>query len=314
MRARLRERLGLGPEQDRVLRDFAADHLRGRARRARRPGRGAPGVERVARDDLRGLRDATLSEASLLELVARAEASPTRRLRRGGRTWVAELEHAGRRYVVKGCDAGSFAERCVARLRGTRAARAFAKGRRDQLLLGRAARPLAALDAERGGLPGACWLVLEAVAGVDLDRHRPASTERALALANALGEWLAELHALGLGHADLKGSNLRVEEVGETFRFRLLDLEDLVGPARPTDEARLVALAQLNASIADEDLSCAAREAFLARYLARLPFDDPKLDQAGARREIARRSLARRHRFRGIGCEGVEPGLSPPSP
>lgn len=330
LRARLRERLGLGPEQDRALRRFAADHLRGRARRGLRPGRR---IERVEGSGLRGLRDIALAEATLLELVARASASPARQSRRGGRAWVAEVEHAGRRYVVKWSETGPLVDRLAALVRGTRAARAFAKGQRDQCLLARAARPLARLDERAGVLPGACWLVLEHVAGVDLDRYRPASLDAALALAHALGDWLAELHALGLGHADLKGSNLRLESSGEpagdssgeSVRFRLLDLEDLVGPTRPRDDARLEALAQLNASIADEDLPLAAREAFLARYRARFAFDDPKLDQEGARREIARRSLARRHRFRGEGCDrgegsasgsGVErePGFSPPSP
>lgn len=328
LRAHLRERLGLGPEQDRALRRFAADHLRGRARRSLRPGRR---IERIEREGLRGLRDAALPESAALEIVACANASPARQVRREGRAWIAEVEHAGRRYVVKWSGAGSLVERWVARMRGTRAARAFAKGQRHRCLLAHAARPLAQLDETATGSPGACWLVLEHLAGVDLDRHRPASPDESLALANTLGDWLAELHALGLGHADLKGSNLRMlapdaENDGaadDGLRFRLLDLEDLEGPKRPRDDARLEALAQLNASIADEDLPRAAREAFLARYVARFAFDDPKLDPVGAGREIARRSLARRHRFRGIECGGVEkteagsgsePGLSPPSP
>ena len=73
-------------------------------------------------------------------------------------------------------------------------------------------------------------------------------------------------------------------------------------PARQRDEARLTALAQLNASLPDEHFDCAARDAALARYLARLPFEDPRLDLEGARHELARRSLARAHRWRGEGC------------
>lgn len=324
LRARLRKRLGLGFELDAALRRFAADHLRGRARRGLRPGRR---VHRVACDGLRGLRDEALAESALLELVARAAASPARRERRAGRAFVTEVEFDGRIYFVKWSEAGSLLRRLADRLRGTKAARAFAKGQRDRLLLARAAHPLAQLEEREGGLPGASWLVLEHVGGVDLDRHRPASPEAALALAHALGDWLAELHALGLGHADLKGSNLRVESTGAGFRFRLLDLEDLEGPARPRDAARLAALVQLNASIADEDLPLAARDAFLERYATRFPFADPKLDLPGARRAIARRSLLRRHRFRGDGCGCVEasalgsgagadsePGVSPPSP
>lgn len=340
LRARLRARIGVGPELDDALRRFAADHVRGRARRVLRPGRR---IEPVARAGLRGRRDARLPESTLFSLITRATESAARRPRRGGRAFVAEVVLDGRRHCVKWSEAGSLARRLGAALRGSRAARAFDAGQREALLLGRAARPLAALDASAGLLPGASWLVLEWIDGVDLDEHRPASPAAATALAHALADWLADLHALGVSHADLKGSNLRLETRAEpgpgtdaraddpadasegAFRFRLLDLEDLVGPGRLDDESRLKALAQLNASIADDRLPLAARDAFLERYAKRLPFRDPRLDWPTARREIARRSLARRHRFRGEGCGCSGPGesasdadgargFSPPSP
>jgi len=331
LRARLRARLGVGTALDEALRRFAADHVRGRARRVLRPGRQ---IEPVARPGLRGRRDARLPEAALIALITQAPQSASRRPRRGGRAFVAELALEGRRYCVKWSEAGSLAHRLGAALRGSRAARAFDAGQREALLLGRAARPLAALDESAGLLPGASWLVLEWIDGVDLDEARPASPRAATALAHALADWLADLHALGVSHADLKGGNLRVaqdvEAEAETgaeavFRFRLLDLEDLVGPKRLDDEARLTALAQLNASIADEQLPLAARDAFLERYAARLPFGSSRLDRQTARREIARRSLARHHRFRGEDCGGCEDretdsnrdaaaGFSPPSP
>ena len=212
---------------------------------------------------------------------------------------------------MKWTAAGGLGDRLVACWRGSRAARAFRKGSREQLLLGRSARPLAYLEERTGGLPGASWLVLERVGNADLDRIRPATPGDARALALAFGDWLAELHALGLGHADLKGSNLRVGSRdgsaaalpdGAVHEFWLLDLEDLIGPAAQRDEARLTALAQLNASLPDEHFDRAARETALARYLARLPFENPQLGFEGARREIARRSLARGHRWRGEGC------------
>lgn len=299
---------------DAAHRRFLADHRRGRARRAY-----ARGLAPIERDGLRGQRDAQVSEASLLALVARAERSPARRERRGGLAFVVEDELAGRPVVVKGERALPGLRGWLQRGRHSRAARAFRRGRLDRLLLARAATPLAYLETTRPhgpthdarpdprahASPTASWLVLERVGDLDLDRHRPVNAAAALALATALADWLAELHAAGLGHADLKASNLRIALDHDVARFWLVDLEDLTGPTRLRDAERLKALVQLNASLADEDLPIAAREAALARYLERLPFEDPRLDFAGARREIARRARARRHRFRGEGCACV---------
>jgi tRNA A-37 threonylcarbamoyl transferase component Bud32 len=307
-RSALRSGLGLGAQADTALRRFAADHLRGRTRRVLRSGRGVSGVRAGRRH---GLCDASISPSALLHAIESAEQNPARRARREGQAWIVEETIDGRAVVVKWTAAGGLGDRLVACWRGSRAARAFRKGSREQLLLGRSARPLAYLEERTGGLPGASWLVLERVGDTDLDRIRPATPGDARALALAFGDWLAELHALGLGHADLKGSNLRVGSRdgnvaalpdGAVHEFWLLDLEDLIGPAAQRDEARLTALAQLNASLPDEHFDVAARETALARYLARLPFENPQLGFEGARREIARRSLARGHRWRGEGC------------
>jgi len=309
-RADLRCRLGVGsdPAFDTALRRFAVDHLRGRARRQLRSPRA---LEPLRMGSLRGFGErgvfAPDDLAARIAALARDATSAERRPRRDGRAFVAEIEVAGRRLVVKWTGAASLAHRLAAAFRGSPAARAFWKGRRESLLWARGARPLAYLEARRLGLPGESWLVLERVGDVDLDALRPSTPAAARALAEALGAWLADGHALGLGHADLKGSNLRVGFDAGAARFWLVDLEDLSGPsvAGETDEARLLALAQLNASLADEAFDLAAREAALARYLERLPFADPALDRARATREIARRSLARLHRWRGEGCGAI---------
>ncbi len=312
-RAALRSGLGLGAEADTALRRFAADHLRGRTRRVLRSGRGLSGVRAGQRH---GLCDPSISSSALLQAIESAERNPARSARREGRAWIVEETIDGRAVVVKWTAAGGLGDRLVACWRGSRAARAFRKGSREQLLLGRSARPLAYLEERTGGLPGASWLVLERVGDADLDRIRPATAGDARELALAFGDWLAELHALGLGHADLKGSNLRVGSRdgnavalpdGAVCEFWLLDLEDLIGPAAQRDEARLTALAQLNASLPDEHFDLAARETALARYLARLPFENPQLGFEAARREIAGRSLARGHRWRGEGCALEKP-------
>lgn len=305
-RAALRERLLRGAAQgsafDAALRRFAADHVRGRARRDRGPGRG---FARVRAGRLRGRVERSIPEADLLELVARASRSPARELRREGRSWVWEGTLAGRAVVVKGHAGSRGLRRLVDAVLGTRSRRAFEQGAREQHLLARSARPLAHLEERTSLLPGPSWLVLERVGEVDLDAYCPRTAQEALALARFVGDWLADLHALGWRHADLKGSNLRLlpSPDDETPpRLWLVDLEDLSGPGRLDDEARLTALAQLNASIPDAHLDPQARGEALARYCARLPFTRAGLDLEGARREILRRSLARGHRYRGEGC------------
>lgn len=302
-RQTLRLRLaGVGAAADAVLRRFAADHVRGRARRKLVPGRD---LVPIRSGPLRGLALPTIPPEALLEAIAAAEHAPDRRERREGRSWIAEVSLAGRAVVVKGHAPRRGVGRLVDRLRGTRAARAFWQGSREQLLLGRSAKPLAYLESRRHGLPTASWLVLEHVGTLDLDAHRPGTPAEAFMLARAIGAWLADLHALGWHHTDLKGSNLRLLPPADgagPVRLWLVDLEDLEGPTRIDDEARLAALAQLNASIPDAHFPPQARLAGLECYLARLPFEQAALDLEGARREILRRSLARAHRFRGEGC------------
>lgn len=300
-RAALRARLAVGDGFDTALRRFAADHVRGRSRRRLVPGRD---LVRIRAGALRGLAERTIAPEALLAAVASAERAPNRRERRGGRAWIAQASLAGRAVVVKGHVARRGLARLAAGLRGTPAARAFWRGAREQRLLGRTASPLAYLEQRRYGLPGASWLVLEHVGEYDLDAYRPGSPREARALARAAGAWLADLHALGWHHADLKGSNLRLAPSpdGAMPRLWLVDLEDLEGPGPIDDEARLAALAQLNASIADADWAPRDRDAALACYVARLPFERAGLDLEGARREILRRSLARAHRFRGDAC------------
>lgn len=292
----LRRALGDEPDLAAALVRLARDRSRGRRRRAVGPGRAFASVRRSG---FVGVREQTLDDAALAALIARAGESDARATRRGGRTFVTPLALGDRRLVVKHSAGGSLGRRLAAAVRGTPARRAFEAGLRDRALLGQAARVVAWLEANELGLPGESWLVLEQVGAFDLDRHRPASSEAADRLACALGEWLAALHAVGFDHRDLKGSNLRGDTADGRPRFWLVDLEDLHGPGRLGDDARLSALAALNASIADEDLPAGARLAALERYVSLLPFERPGLDLERARRELDRRSRARAHRYRG---------------
>jgi len=331
-RMALRDRLGVEPEFDRILRRFLRDHLRGRARRVLRPGRDWARV-RIGRR--RGLRETALAESDLVAILATAQASEaseaseesadseaaeaapsesTSHTRRQGRVRIQTIESGGRTVVVKRFEVGLSRRALADLVRGAPAARAFRRGQAHRLLAQRTARPLAYLEEARFGLPIRSWLVMEKVGDFDLDAYRPASPELARRLAIQLGQWLADGHAWGLAHRDLKGSNLRIERTGDATRFWLIDLEDLSkGPVELSREARLGALGQLNASLPDEAFDAAARMTALEHYRARLPFSTDSaaaLDGSDLRSlaaEIARRSLARGHHWRGWDCDCVAP-------
>ncbi len=82
----------------------------------------------------------------------------------------------------------------------------------------------------------------------------------------------------------------------------LVDLEGVRFPGELSGRQRLRALAELNASLPDAlpaELRCAA----FRRYARIHPF--PGGTNAALRR-VLQASLARRHRFRGVGCALVE--------
>jgi len=295
-RRALRERSSAGPDFDRVLRRFLRDHIRGRSRRVLHVGRNWTATSiRGAR----GLRDRELSQLALeaiLEASRNAEPIDTRR---DGRVRIIECRVAGRDYVVKENSADSLRRALADRLRGSPARRAFRRGQANALLSDWSPRPLAYLERHRLGLPRLGWLVLEKVGDEDLDRYEPKSPDEARRIACALGGWLAEAHAWGLRHRDLKAGNLRIEIRGDAIRFWLIDLEDLDEPSDPTHASHVRALAQLNASLDDAAFGVDARIEGLDAYLRRTRF----ADAPALRREIARRSLAREHRWRGEGCD-----------
>ena len=283
------------PGLDRARCTFLRDHARGRERKHLRPG-GDWRVLETGPPPRQGLGVASL-EASLL-VEALRDAKPLRALapRRSGRTRIDEVELAGRRQIRKRVEAGSLRRAIAERLRGASAARAFRRGQRDRLISDRSAPALAFLEHRAWGRRPESTLLLEHVGEVDLDTWRPASPEAARDVAVAVATWLAEQHAVGLGHRDAKAGNIRMTWRADVARFWWVDLEDLTGPRPLRERKRLHALVQLNASLADDAFDADARRAALHAYHARLPFRRP-LDAVA--RGIHQRSLARDHRYRG---------------
>lgn len=298
--------LGVRPPLDAAARDAlravaraaearAADHARSRTRRALRPGRLAV---RVRLGGLRGLRQRELPEAALARLLeAHAAASGEQVMKEGPRGRLTALQEGARRVVVKESCAGGAARALADLVRGSAARRAWRGGHGLRARGLAAAEPLAFVEERRFGAPVRSWVVLAdlrpAPDGLEAAALAP---EQALA---AMTRLLVGLHRRGVDHGDLKCTNLHL--VGPSREPHLVDLEG-VRFRRLSDEKRLAALAQLNASLPDAVPAAARRRAF-ARYAAALPF---ARGSDAALREVVARSLARGHRWSGAGCAVAE--------
>jgi tRNA A-37 threonylcarbamoyl transferase component Bud32 len=299
-RQTLRDRLDVGDAFDAELRRFLRDHLRGRARRVLRVGRN---WSRAQVGPFRGLRETSLAAESLAAIVAAAQDETRVEERRGGRVQMVEVNLAitapandDRTVLVKRIASARLKRSIGDRIRGTAAARAFYFGQASALLSNRAARPLAFLEERRFGFPKQSLLILEKVGDDDLDRVLANTPELANRLARPLGQWLAEGHAWGLAHRDMKASNIRVTIGADSIQFWMIDLEDLSFPTEISDDARLDGLSQLNASLDDDTMSIDTRLLALKAYVDRIPF---AAGNEAPAKSIARRSLARAHRWRG---------------
>lgn len=315
LRQRLRAEVGNPPNLDRVARAFVRDFMRGRRRREHHTGRA------WARWDpapCEGLRDQSAPLDVLERAIAGARALPAPHPgdRHGGRIRVSVHAEPDSRIVVKRIAPGTRARALANRFRGSSARRAFRIGQQLALLGELGARPLAALDQRSGGPGGgaarASWLLLESVGAHDLDRFRPETAERAERLMIHLAQWVAEWHAWGVDHLDLKAGNIRVSDAEDRFRFWLVDLEDIRFRKRIPDAARFRALVQLNASLADEAFSLGARARGLDAYARRLPFR--RWRDAALAQRIGRASLARQHRWRGEGWLAADSMTGPCEP
>jgi tRNA A-37 threonylcarbamoyl transferase component Bud32 len=302
--AELRSLAELGPELDQAMTEFLADHQRGRVRRfhhlggawkrLRVPAFGTAWVDTSA--------EPPLDADALGQLLSEDRAEGEIDVRRDGRVRIWTATAASRRFVCKRVDTGS-ASRAVADIfRGSSGERAFRLGQADSLISSRASRPVAWISRKTLGIPRTSWLLMEHVGETDLDAFRPASPTEARNVSFALVDWIAEQHARGLGHGDLKAGNLRIALEGDTPRFHLVDLNDLTGPSKVDEADRIAALTQLNAALDETQFEASLRTQALARYAERLPFSQP-LDSV--MRAIALASVDRHHRWQGIDCDCV---------
>jgi tRNA A-37 threonylcarbamoyl transferase component Bud32 len=314
-RRRLRRALGDPAGHDAASRRFVRDFLRGRSRRELRIGRNWQRwqfrelIEDATSASIRtfeGLRARDIEMARLENALGEAIRDPSTGDRRGGRTRITRHgdQDGSGPLIVKRMIPNRGREAFVDRLRGSSALRSFRRGQRLSLLGSLGARTFAALEERRAGHRASTWLILESVGRFDLDEYQPASEEDARRCSVALARWIAEWHAWGIEHLDLKAGNIRIDDRNGEFRFWLIDLVDIRFRRRLSDAARRRALAQLNASIADDAFPLSARLAALDDYVERLPFRN--VGKQESLESIARLSQARNHRWRGVGCQCLE--------
>jgi tRNA A-37 threonylcarbamoyl transferase component Bud32 len=298
----------------------ADEHARSRTRRTLRPGRA---FARFAHAGARGVRVRDVpAEALAAALEASAAASRARGaagvavLKADRRSLVCRVATGGSSVIVKSVSARGLGRPLADLFRGSAARRAWIGGHGLRVRGIGAARPLAFLEQRRLGLPIASQIVLEDLApAVPADEAAAWSEPERDALLDSLGALAATLHRRRVVHGDLKASHVLVPRGVRGAAPALIDLEGVRFPRRALRvEERLHALAQLNASLSD-DFGAAARCRAFARYVRAAPFPGPD----GAKRaleEIVRRSLARRHRWSGAGCERarLRAGLSPDAP
>lgn len=274
----------------------AQDHYRGRTRRALVAGRQfavlAPSIGR-------GMRVAELSDDRIARAIEAHEgAAPVLKDDERSRvTRVPADESAGAAetsWVVKEVTKGGIGRRLADPFRGSPARRGWLGGH-GLLVRGLvAARPLAfaELSASRSVLlledasPSPCLEDSEAAAW----KHLPEE-----ALAGSLLAFLLALHRRGVDHGDLQASHLfgNVSD-GKLKSFTLIDLEAVRFERKLSDDARLRALSELNASLPELRLSNELRNRTFDCYARALPFAMPREE---ALRAIVRRSKARNHRW-----------------
>jgi len=276
---------------------FAHDYYRGRTRRSRTEGSGHTAVD----DPMgRGMRSRALPLTALREAILahdRALGHPSQAgvLKSDERARVTRVVAEGRALVAKEVIKGGLGRRLADPLRGVPALRGWIGGHG---LVARGigvARPLAWVD--RRGHGGYSLLLMEDVS----DQPCLADAAREPVDPEAILRLLLMLHRRGVDHGDLQASHIFGLEAP-----RLIDLEGVRFRRRLADDARLRALAELNASLPDSALPASERCSLFRRYAAALPF---RRSTDAALREVVRRSHARQHVWRGTGCSlpGVRP-------
>jgi len=238
-----------------------------------------------------GARDERTPSKLIEAAVSGREEPGAQTLKADHRSSVVAVTTTGYAVVVKEVRKAGVRRRVADAVRGSPARRAWTAGRRLIESGAGAALPLAFLEQRTLGVPVRSVLVsldLRAVPTAAERLQRPEQRESTLA---ALADLLLALHRSGAIHGDLRAQHVHLDT-----KPRLIDLEAVRFRTRLSDAQRIEDLAQLNASIPDAAASARERRAAFEHYASVLPFDAKAADVVA---QIERRSIARRHLYRG---------------
>jgi tRNA A-37 threonylcarbamoyl transferase component Bud32 len=298
----------LEPRQRRMLRTVGrASEAQGRAyassrtRRCLQPGRAFACING---HNWRGMRARLVSESEVMEAIRSCrqvgdEASGREVLKSGRRSLVAAVQTDSGSWIVKDYHPGGRLRRAADLFRGSPARRAWRGGYGLRARNIGAARPIAFVEQRRWGTPVASAIVLEDLRALEPADRCSADWADDRSIVNAIIGLAISLHRRGVIHGDLKSSHVLLARGSDGIKADLIDLEGVRFRRSLRDRARIQALAELNASLPDSIPNELRHRAFL-RYSAVLPF---RCQARDALRRIVAISLARRHRWTGLGCE-----------
>ena len=270
-------------------------------RRTRRLLRSGAERARIDAGGRRGLRLRAVEAGLVDELLVAHEAAlasqDARVLKDDHRARVTAHALRGHALIVKEAPWRGLGRALADRVRGSAARRAWRAGHGLALRRIGVALPLAWLEERRGGIPVRSWVVLE-----DLRPAVPAAFALEYGLAadavlDTLVRLLIDLHRRGVDHGDLQGTHVFLREGARRLETRLIDLEAVRFRSALSDQRRIQALAELNASLPD-GFANAERWRAWQHYTRALPW---RAGEPQARDRVIRTSLARRHRWTGPG-------------
>jgi len=276
----------------------ALDYFRGRTRRVLQVGEG---FRQIRFEDMVGMRVETISSKTLHEAIRLhrecvANGGPDL-LKHDHRSQVSGVTVGGMRFVVKEVVKGTRRKWLADAFRGSPARRAWVGGHGLRIRGIGAPAPYAFVEERWHGIPVASLIVLEDLRPALPVHEIPESKLDATTLADLLLRLLLRLHRTGVIHGDLQSLHILMHSDQE---ISLIDLEGVRFRRRLSDEQRIQALAELNASISDQQLAGKIRGEAVRRYLRELPFDR---GNNRAVRTIVVRSIARRQRWKGDDCD-----------